>query len=256
MFNVKDRLSHIINNKQSILKENYGARTIKEQSEIFFSRIYGLYDMKENIFRALTSEEQINVLLVGPPATSKTLFMSTIQEQCNDVFYFDASNTTSAGLIEELYVNRKARLIIIDELDKLKRNDLNSLLGLLNDGRIVKTLKKMKYNFKMENIKVFATSNSLGNLSKPARSRFQEYHLTEYSDEEFINVVKFCLNNKIHDAISELIAKVLLNYKRKDVRSAIAISNLLKKEDTENDVLRVIENWIKYKLDEDDINYN
>ena len=116
MFNVKDRLSHIINNKQSILKENYGARTIKEQSEIFFSRIYGLYDMKENIFRALTSEEQINVLLVGPPATSKTLFMSTIQEQCNDVFYFDASNTTSAGLIEELYANRKARLIIIDEL--------------------------------------------------------------------------------------------------------------------------------------------
>ncbi len=108
----------------------------------------------------------------------------------------------------------------------------------------------------MENIKVFATSNSLGNLSKPARSRFQEYHLTEYSDEEFINVVKFCLNNKIHDAISELIARVLLNYKRKDVRSAIAISNLLKKEDTEDDVLRVIENWIKYKLDEDDINYN
>ena len=42
---------------------------IRDQAFQFFSNIYGLDGMKENIFRALISEEQINILLVGPPAT-------------------------------------------------------------------------------------------------------------------------------------------------------------------------------------------
>ncbi|MDQ2684585.1 MAG: AAA family ATPase [Thermoproteota archaeon] len=205
--------------------------------------------MKENLFRALISDDQINILLIGPSATSKTLFMTTIQEKCNNVFYFDASNTTGAGLIEELYNNRRARLVIIDEIDKLRKNDMNSLLGLLNDGRIVKSLKQIRYDFKFENIKVFATSNSVISLSKPVRSRFQEYHLNEYTDKEFLNVVKFCLQNKLPIEINEMIGILLIDSNIKDVRTAIGLANLLKKDDSRDDVIRVFENWANHKVE-------
>lgn len=210
--------------------------------------------IKENIFRVLLSKEQVNVLLIGPPATSKTLFMIVIREQCNDVCYFDAPNTSGAGLIEVLYKNQKSKILIIDEIDKLKKNDLNSLLGLLNNGKIDKSLKGVTYNFSMH-CKIFATSNSNTKLSKPVRSRVQEYHLPEYSDDEYIEVVKFCLSEKITPVTAEIIAKILLAQERKDVRAAISISNLLQMGDTMDDIARVVETWINYKS-QDSIDYN
>ena len=255
MFNVTDNLKKLMNKKtDSVFTEIPKSETIPEQSKEFFSKIYGLDSIKENIFRVLIAKEQVNVLLIGPPATSKTLFMMVIQERCNDVCYFDAANTSGAGLIEVLYNHQKMKILIIDEIDKLKKNDLNSLLGLLNNGKIDKSLKNMNYNFSM-NCKIFATSNSNTKLSKPVRSRFQEYHLPEYSDDEFIEVVKFCLDEKITSITAEIISKILLAHERKDVRAAISVSNLLQRDDTMDDIARVIETWIKYKS-QDSIDYN
>lgn len=255
MFDVKDRINRLRSDRFSLIKEKYSANNIQDQAIQFFSKIHGLDGMKENLFRALISDEQVNVMLVGPPATSKTLFITTIQEKCNNVLYFDASNTSGAGFIESLYYNRKTRLVLIDEIDKLRKNDMNSLLGLLNDGRIVKSLKQTRYDFRIENIKIFATSNSLMSLSKPLRSRFHEYHLNEYTDEEFLNVLKFCLQNKFPEEINEMIGILLINSGMKDVRTAIALGSLLKKDDTREDVIRVFENWEKYKK-QGDLNYN
>jgi replication-associated recombination protein RarA len=255
MFNVTDNLKKLMNKKtDSVFTEVPKTQTISEQSKEFFSKIFGLDLIKENIFRVLLAKDQVNVLLIGPPATSKTLFMMVIQEQCNDVCYFDAANTSGAGLIEVLYKNQKSKILIIDEIDKLKKNDLNSLLGLLNNGKIDKNLKGITYNFSM-NCKIFATSNSNTKLSKPVRSCFQEYHLPEYSDDEFIEVVKFCLSEKITPATAEIIAKILLAHGRKDVRTAISISNLLQIGDTMDDIARVVETWINYKS-QDSIDYN
>ncbi|HXT82854.1 MAG TPA: hypothetical protein VN704_00650, partial [Verrucomicrobiae bacterium] len=110
------------------------------------------------------------------------------------------------------------------------------------------------YNFSIK-CKILATSNSNTKLSKPMRSRFQEYHLPEYSDEEYIKVVKFCLNKNIDPTISETIAKSLLAHDRKDVRAAISISNLLQINDTVEDIARVVDTWINYKS-HDIIDYN
>jgi Holliday junction DNA helicase RuvB len=93
------------------------------------------------------------------------------------------------------------------------------------------------------------------NLSKPVRSRFQEYHLNAYTDEEFLDVLKFCLQNKLPEEINEMIGILLIDSDTKDVRTAIALGNLLKKDDTKEDVLRVFENWENYKR-QGDFDYN
>jgi MoxR-like ATPase len=76
MFNVSDNLKKLMSRKTgSVFIEEPRSKTIPEQSKEFFSKIYGLDLMKENLYRVLLATEQVNVLLIGPPATSKTLFM-------------------------------------------------------------------------------------------------------------------------------------------------------------------------------------
>jgi hypothetical protein len=73
--------------------------------------------------------------------------------------------------------------------------------------------------------------------------------LREYGDDDFIKVVKFCLIKKLPEEICEAIGLMLISIERKDVRAAIGISNLLKTNDTKEDVLRVFENWTNHKME-------
>jgi hypothetical protein len=74
MFNVSDNLKKLMNKKtDSVFIEDTRSKTIQEQSKEFFSKIYALDLMKEDIYIALLAKEQINILLIGPPTTSKTI---------------------------------------------------------------------------------------------------------------------------------------------------------------------------------------
>ena len=57
MFNVTDNLKKLMNKKtDSVFNEVQKDETIPEQSKEFFSKIYGLDLMKENIYRVLLSK--------------------------------------------------------------------------------------------------------------------------------------------------------------------------------------------------------
>ncbi len=57
MFNVTDNLKKLMNKKtDSVFTEIPKSETIPEQSKEFFSKIYGLDSVKENIFRVPHSE--------------------------------------------------------------------------------------------------------------------------------------------------------------------------------------------------------
>jgi hypothetical protein len=59
-----------------------------------FDKIEGYEDIKDIVIRALDSEDNYNLLFIGPPASSKTLFLFGILELKHGV-YFDGSNTTN-----------------------------------------------------------------------------------------------------------------------------------------------------------------
>ena len=225
--------------------------SIEEQAKEFFKEVYGLDDLKVNLYLALTSEEQINPLLNGPPASAKTLIAKIIKKNCREVIYYDAAaGSTGAGLISLLKNHRTAKILVVDEYDKMKKNDANVLLGLLNDGSVDKDLKDESIHFKMEGIKVIGTCNTTKKLSKPLLSRMQVYNIPPYSDDEFIDVVCHCLDNKVDLADAVLIAKVLISHDLKNVRQAIAVGNMVKKGMTQEEIVKVIETLIKYSTNQ------
>ncbi len=101
------------------------------QKEVEFANIQGYDDIKHLVRRALDSDENYNLLFVGPPASAKTLFLLGILE-CRKGVYFDGSNTTSRIL--DVLEEERPRVICIDELDKMSRQFQNQLLNFLESG--------------------------------------------------------------------------------------------------------------------------
>lgn len=237
-------LDSIFKYKQDLTK------TIDERAEIFFKDVIGQSAIKRQVYRALLRENRlISVLLIGAPATAKSLIMKCIERQCNGVIYYDASTGSSgAGLIEVLRLNPLAKILIIDELAELRKNDIEVLRGLANDGRVSKTLKSKFINFIMNNLKIFATTNNPTKLSKPIKSRFQIYLINPYTDSEFIDVVKFCLKNqqiiKDDKLINEL-AHAMIYFNIKNIRNALACCSMIHEGDNYDTIKRTIKEYIE-----------
>ena len=82
-----------------------------------FDNIIGYDDLKEIVNRALSSDENYNLLFVGPPSSSKTLFLQ------------GSSNTTSRIL--DVLEEKRPKIICIDELEKMNRRFQNQLLNFM-----------------------------------------------------------------------------------------------------------------------------
>jgi replication-associated recombination protein RarA len=104
--------------------------------EVEFGNIQGYDDIKHLVRRALDSDENYNLLFVGPPASAKTLFLLEILEHVGKKkgAIFDGTNTTNRIL--DVLEEERPRVICIDELDKMSSQFQNQLLNFLESGRI------------------------------------------------------------------------------------------------------------------------
>ena len=84
-----------------MFKELFNRNNRKEPpEERFFSSIHGYSDIKKLLIRAIVSKESISILLCGPPASSKTIFLMEIMRGLDNACYVDCTNTTGAGLVD------------------------------------------------------------------------------------------------------------------------------------------------------------
>src|SRR5215831_4192200 len=120
--------------------------------EVKFGNVEGYEDIKDLVSRVLSSDENYNLLLCGPLASAKTLFLLGILE-CRKGVYFDGSNTTNRIL--DILEQERPRLICIDELDKMSRQFQNQLLNFLESGRIKVDRQRRSYDFEIKSAKVF-----------------------------------------------------------------------------------------------------
>jgi replication-associated recombination protein RarA len=197
--------------------------------EKFFYNIVGYSDIKKLLLKSVVSKEPVNILLTGPPSSSKTVFLLEMLEGLDDTYFIDAVGASGPGMVEHLFSNN-TKYLLIDEIDKMKKNDQATLLNVMETGILSET-KLGKTRQKKMKLWIFATSNNVERLSVELRSRFMELHLEEYTYEEFIEIVRRLLKKGYHlDAnLSEKIGHAVWNrMKSKDIRDVLNIAKLTK----------------------------
>ena len=142
----------------------------KSREDRFFDDIIGHEHIKRLFGLALRSDEPTHILLSGPPASAKTMFLMSLRQHLKDSYFVDGGNTTKAGIIDYLFKNR-APYLLIDEIDKMSPRDQTFLLNLMETG-IVSETKYGKTREAEIKTSVFATCNDPRKLSAPLKSRF------------------------------------------------------------------------------------
>jgi replication-associated recombination protein RarA len=243
---VLEKFFRKINMTKGIFLINSEDKNIQPEDR-FFSDIHLYDDLKQLLSRMLVSKESVHCVLVGPPASGKTMFLLSIQKNMKNVFFIDATNASGPGIVDKLFAYPPTKIILVDEIEKMTKRDQNMLLNLLETGMLVSTKVRKTREMKFVTIKLFATSNDIELLSKPLRSRLMEFQLPEYDFNGFREIVvklaadRYRLSREIADKIAYT---VWHNMGTKDVRDALQLMKLASSIDEVEMTAKTI---IKYK---------
>jgi hypothetical protein len=209
-----------------------------------FSNIVGHDQIKRLVGRTILSEKPVHLLLVGPPASAKTMFQLELESMMPDAYFVDGSNLTAAGLVELLFEN-DIRFLLIDEIEEIDRADLGILASFMQTGRLTET-KYGRTRTKEMNISIIGSCNDTSRFSKKLLSRFLCVYFTEYSYNEFIQICRSILVQRgTEPLLAEKIADLVWNQiKSRDIRDAIKISCLVKNEDDLKWILEMLQKGI------------
>lgn len=207
-----------------------------EKEKTIFGNIIGQDNIKKilesMINSVFKSNLPVSILLDGSAGCAKSMFLKDIEKfYRNESYYIDGAKATKAGIFDVLFedeVNR-IKFLIIDEIDKLNLNDQESLLTLIEDGRIIQTQKNGKKDKIYENLSVIAASNDKSNMLYPLLTRFYKIKIKDYTIEEFKTISRKVLleEYKIDEGIIEyIIQRILDTKKRPNIRDIKQIAKL------------------------------
>ena len=213
--------------------------------EKFFQEVVGYPELKRLFMKSVVSKDPVHILLTGPPASSKSLFLLKLVEGLDNAYFIDAVGASGPGMVEYMFRN-EIKYLLVDEIDKMKKNDQAALLNVMETGILSETKLKGKTRHKKMSLWIFATSNEVEKLSKPLRSRFMELHLNEYSFDEFVEICQRLLTKKyrLPAEVSDRIAYLVWNrMKSRDIRDVLKIAKLSR---TTSDAEWLVDVQIKY----------
>jgi replication-associated recombination protein RarA len=209
-----------------------------------FSNIVGYGDIKKLFHLSLSSKDKpVHILLVGPPASAKTLFMLECMKLERSYFML-GSHSTKSGMIEYLF-EKRPRYLIVDEIEHMPLKDQTALLSLMETGIIAETKFQKARNTQLKTW-VFATSNATERMLTPLLSRFLVLYFKPYKYGSFkeVTVHLLCHGEGIAEDIATEVADIVwIKLKSKDIRDCVKIANLAK---TKEDVKWVVETMKNY----------
>jgi Holliday junction DNA helicase RuvB len=216
-------------------------RPFERQSEIF-NTIIGYEDVKRIFKMALSSENPVHILLVGPPASAKTLFMLELMKLQRSYFTL-GSHSTKSGLVDYLFTKRP-RHLIIDEIEHMNAKDTTVLLSLMQTGILSET-KHAKTRSTQLKTWVFGSCNSTDRLPKPLLSRFLVLRFKRYSYDDFKEISNNVLimdgiDPELADYVSDAVWGKLSS---KDVRDSMKIARLAKKKEDVDWLIQTLRNY-------------
>ena len=192
-----------------------------------FESIIGYDDIKKIFKMSLSSDRAVHILLVGPPASAKTLFMLEFLKLERSYFTL-GSHSTKAGMIDYLF-DFRPRYLLVDEIEHMPYKDQTSLLSIMETGIITET-KSQKTRSTQLKTWIFATCNNKEKLLSPLLSRFIIFHLKPYNLSKFIEVSNGILikNDVPFDVANEISHVVWNKLKSRDIRDCLKIARLAK----------------------------
>jgi Holliday junction DNA helicase RuvB len=210
-----------------------------------FDDIVAHNDIKQIFRMALHSEKPVHILLVGPPGTSKTMFLEEVLNRYRDRAYFTlGAHSSKAGMINALF-EKRPRYLLVDEIEHMPLSDQTVLLSLMQSGIISQTKVRKTRSIQLKTW-IFATSNGTKKLSEALLSRFMLIELEKYSYEEFKDIsVQLLLDSeeKVEFDLAKMIAEeVYNNFKDPNIRDVIKIGRIARNR---GDVLIIVRRLMK-----------
>jgi len=189
-----------------------------------FDVLVGHDDVKKLFSMSLQAELPVNILLVGPPATAKSVFLMELNRLSRSRYAL--GGTSSKAGIVDFIIEHRPRYLLIDELEKMDMKDYSALLSIMETGVVTRLKKGMSEEIKIKTW-VFAAVNRDDSLPPELKSRFLIRYLPEYSEQDFKKVVRAVLvkRERINEDIAADIAEKLARYSR-DVRDGVKIARL------------------------------
>ena len=191
-----------------------------------FEDIVGHEDVKELLTACLLAEKPVHVLLAGPPALAKSLFLWDIERVAGKRALWLVGSATSKAGLWDVVAERQPEILLIDELDKMNAADTAALLSLMEGGRLVRAKRGRELNLRNQ-LRVVAASNRLSMLSPEPKSRFAIRMLTAYSRGDYLIVVRGVLSRRegLPQELANEVARRLDGVSQ-DVRDAIRVARL------------------------------
>jgi Holliday junction DNA helicase RuvB len=191
-----------------------------------FADIIGHDEIKVLLKASIKAEKPVHVLLSGPPALAKTLFLWDIERACGEKAVWLVGSATSKAGLWDLVVLKRPRVLLVDELDKMNAVDTAALLSMMEGGRLVRAKKGRELEL-TQLIWVVAATNRVDVLSPELKSRFAIRRIAAYNRADYITIVKGVLVHR-EDVLPELAEEIAnrLDGRSQDVRDAVRVARL------------------------------
>ena len=231
-----------MNEEEKILVLGSKEKPPLTKSEQLFDNIIGYNDVKRLFNLSFSSEKPVHILLVGPPASAKTLFMLSCMKLERSYFTL-GSHSTKSGMMDYLF-QKRPRYLVIDEIEHMPIKDQTALLSLMETGIIVETKYKKTRDTQLKTW-IFATSNSTDQMLTPLLSRFMVLRFKQYKYEAFQEVAIHLLSREgICKEIAIATAETVWSkMKSKDIRDCVKIGHLAKTKDDVNWIAETLKNY-------------
>ncbi len=211
-----------------------------------FDCIIGYDDIKDEIKFTLREGREGHYLLIGPPATAKSLFLMEVA-RLGRTYQAAGSRVSGAGLTDAFF-SYQPRILLLDEIDKIPMDATAVLLSVMESGDVLETKYKRHRGLKL-NITVFAAGNTDKTVPPELLSRFDtKLYFSAYSFEEFVSVCRGYLSRyeSVPEPIAEYVGVQTWQHLDRDVRTSRGITRRLR-ESSREDVDRVVGFLRKYQ---------
>jgi DNA replicative helicase MCM subunit Mcm2 (Cdc46/Mcm family) len=224
----------------------------KTEAERMFAGVYNHDELKPVMYDIVMSKKRSAALLIGPPATAKSLFaLKTSEYFGKNAAYTYGSSSSKAGVFDYCFRNPKIEILVIDELDKMKKEDQASLLNLMESG-VLSDMKVGKQRSVKMNVTVVATANDEKKIIRPLMTRFEPnvFHMHEYTEDEYMEIGREMLAGEegIKEDVAEIITRKVyeLSTPPPNIRAVVKVARYINNDITKLDsYLEVIRKYQK-----------